>query len=270
MGGSSSPATIEANPAYMAGMMGQMNLSQGLVNAALMAKPEIRHANIDEMQSIASREALINALKSAEMERTLTPDVAETRAELSRQVAGDLKGRPDKELSNFWLRSGLADLTTTGANTDSGFARSALADRTRSDYFTNRLMNQNKAASFLSANPQPIAGVDPGNLATQSQQARADNMRAREGYANQLLAALSNHTNNASNAMQQQQQYQATIDAANASAGNQMMAANASNRSNLWGALLGAAGTLGGAYLGGPVGAAAGGSAGFQLGRSLN
>jgi len=270
MGGSStpSPTYAQANPAYMSGLLGQMTLSNSLMNAAVAARPEVRGAGIDEMQTIAAREAFINAVKSAEMEKALTPEIAATRKELTTQTLQDLKEGPSKELSNLWLRNGIRDAIATGAKLDSGFARSAMADRTKSDYFTNRLLNQNKAASFLQANPQPLAGVNPGDLATASQQARADNMKARENYTAQVLAALSSNTQNASNAFQQAAQYNAAIDSANLSAYNQMKASK-SGSGSLWGPILGAVGLVGGSVIGGPVGGAAGGAVGYGLGSMI-
>jgi hypothetical protein len=250
MGGSTpTPQTVQPSQSYYDGLVGSVGLGQSLVNSAVALKPEVRTADIPGMQTTAYRESLINALKSAEAEKALTPDIAATRAELSRQINEDLTQGPSTELSNLWLKLGLADAVATGANTGSGFARSALADKTRSDYFTNRLLTQDRAKTHLADNPQPVVGLDPGALAQAQSQVKSDNISARENYGAQGLSFMGSQAANILGAMQQGNQYKASIDSSNADATNAMRTASANNQNALWGALIGSAGKIGGAFI---------------------
>lgn len=171
-------------------------MGKELVKSALNARPELRKADLPHLQELAKREAEVNELESNLLESRVNPDVARARAELSHQVAGELEGGPSQELSNLWLKQGLADIIATGAKSNSGFARSALADRTRSDYTVDRDRIQNKAAALLAANPRPTAGIDPGALAQLDIATRGQNADSRDAWRQQVLEALGNQANN--------------------------------------------------------------------------
>lgn len=252
MGGSASAQATYAQPIgedYAKGMGNALALGNGVVNYAVANSPELRKAEIDRLQTMAPREALINALKSSELESTLTPDVARVRKGLSKQMADDLEGGPSNQLSNIWLKQGLSDAVATGARTDSGFARSALADSTRRDYLQDRRTLQDRSASFLSANPMPVAGLDPGSIASIMTQTNSDNANARDAYKSQVLGALGNQASNVSNAFQQAMQMEAQRRAYNAQAANSMTAANMQAKSSNTASWMG----LGGAGIGAAV-----------------
>jgi hypothetical protein len=135
----------------------------------------------------------------------------------------------------------------TGARTESGFARSALADRSRRDYFANRQGLQDRVAAYLQANPMPVAGIDPGSLAGIVSQVSADNINLRNAYQQQVLGYLGAQAQNASNAFQQQSQMEMARRSQNAAAANAASAAAASNQASLMGAGIGAGGQLAGA-----------------------
>jgi len=250
------PVLASPIPGYDIGMMGALNMGRGVVDAAVQATPELRTADIDNLQKMANREALINALKSAEMEKFLTPEVARSRELYDKQMLEDFEGGPSQELSNLWLKQGMADVVATGADLGSGFGRAALADKTRRDYFTNRMMMQDRAANYLAGNPMPIAGLDVGGLAGMSQQAKNENVSARDAYQAQVLGFLGGQAGNVTNAFQQWSQMEAARRAQNAQAINQANAINAQNaaaasgnNSALMGAGMGAAGAIGGAAI---------------------
>ena len=234
---------------YDQGVFGGLNLSSGVTNAAIMSAPELRTADISGLQKMAQNESLINALNSAKMERDLTPDIANARGELSKQVSSDLVGGPSTQLSNQWLKQGLMDQIGTGTDTGGGFARSALADSTRQDYYANRDLQQNKAAALLQANPQPTAGLDVGSLAGIVTQTKADNANALDNYKSQVLGFLGNQSSNVMNAFQQAMQMEAARRGMNASAANSMSASNAAQRGQIAGSIIGAVGNIGGGLM---------------------
>lgn len=249
MGGS--PSVTYAAPIkwYDEGMQGTLGLGRDIVGYATQIQPEERTPDIDELQRLAEREAAINAYRSRALEREMSPETAAAREELARQVSSDLSGGPSRELSNLWLRQGLQDIVATGARADSGFARSALADKTRRDYIANRQNLQERAAAYLAANPQPIAGLDVGSLAGAQQQAKAENIAAREQYRQQVLGFLGAQAGNVTNAFNQAAQMEAARRGQNAAAYNAASAAGAAQSGALTGAGIGAAGAIGGAAL---------------------
>jgi hypothetical protein len=242
MGGASTAAPIQG---YNNNMMAGLNLSNGVTNATIAASPVLQNMDINGLQTMAGNEALNNALNSAAMERQLTPDIASTRGELSKQVNADLTGGPSVQLSNEWLKQGLGDTIATGANTDGSFARSALADTTRQDYYQQRDANQAKAAQLLQANPMPTAGLDVGSLATYRTGVNAGNAQALNNYTSNVLSALGNESSNVMNGFQQAMQMEAARRSGNAAAGN----ANSGAMLGLAGAGIGAAGAIGGGLL---------------------
>lgn len=217
---------MEEIPGYRAGMMGTIELGRGLTESVASVPPEMARADIPYLQETARREALINALSSQALERQLTPETARMREGLRQQLEQDFAGGPSQELSNLWLRQGLSDVIGTGTRTESGFARSALADRSRRDYFANRQALQDRVAAYLAANPSPVAGIDPGSLAGIVSQAAADNLNLRNAYRQQVLGALGSQAANVSGAFNQAMQMEAARSAANLSAYNQAMAQN--------------------------------------------
>ena len=265
MGGGGTPSVQTVQPRYAqpiegydAGLRGQISLGRGLTEAAVGATPETMRADIPYLQETARREAIINAMNAAALEREMTPETARMRTGLARQLEEDFAGGPSRELSNLWLRQGLSDVVGTGARTESGFARSALADRSRRDYYANRQALQDRVAAYLAANPMPVAGIDPGSLAGIISQVSADNINLRNAYQQQVLGYLGAQAQNASNAFQQQTQMEAArrasdvaaynqAQAQNAAAANAASAAAASNRASLMGAGIGAGGAIAGA-----------------------
>jgi hypothetical protein len=248
-GGSPSVKTDQGNPNYTPTMIAGLGLGSGITDMAIKMRPELREARTDALQKTAAREAEINALKSRALEERMDPRLAEVRKGLSRQTAEDLEGGPSKELSNMWLKQGLADIVTTGANLRSGFARSALADRTREDYYANRAAAQDRAARLLAANPMQLAGLDPGAIAAYETQMAAENANARDAYRNQNLGLMANQAQNVMGAFQQYAQMDAQRRAQNLQAQNAAAAQGSSNNTALMGAGIGAVGALGGAAI---------------------
>ena len=248
-GGTPSVKTDQGNPMYTQGMISGLGLSSGLTDIGIKMGPELREQRTDALQRTAAREAEINALKSRALEERMDPRLAEVRRALSRQTAEDLEGGPSKELSNMWLKQGLADVISTGANLRSGFARSALADRTREDYYANRAAAQDRAARLLAANPMQLAGLDPGAIASYEAQMAAENANARDAYKAQNLGLMGNHAQNVMGAYQQWGQMDAQRRGQNLQAQNAAAAQGSGNRTALMGAGIGAAGAVAGAAI---------------------
>ena len=254
--GPSDPGNPLLTPAMIAGL----GLGKGITDISIQMTPEMRAQQIDALQRTAAREAEINAYKSRALEAQMDPRLAEVRKGLSRQTAEDLEGGPSKELSNMWLKQGLSDIVSTGANLRSGFARSALADRTREDYYLARAAAQDRAARLLAANPMQLAGLDPGAIASYQTQLAAENANARDAYQTRNLGLMSNQAQNVMGGLQQfaqmdaqrrsnNAQIEASRRSQNLQAQNAASSAGAGNKTALMGAGIGAAGALAGAAI---------------------
>lgn len=248
-GGTPSVKTDPGNPLLAPTMIAGLGLGKGITDISIQMTPEMRAQQIDALQRTAAREAEINAYKSRALEAQMDPRLAEVRKGLSRQTAEDLEGGPSKELSNMWLKQGLSDIVSTGANLRSGFARSALADRTREDYYLARAAAQDRAARLLAANPMQLAGLDPGAIASYQTQMAAENANARDAYQTRNLGLMSNQAENAMGGLQQFAQMDAQRRSQNIQAQNAASAAGAGNKTALMGAGIGAAGAVAGAAI---------------------
>jgi hypothetical protein len=230
-------------------MISGLGLGTGILESSIKMSPEMRAQKVDALQKSAARESEINALKSRGLEERMDPRLAEIRKGLTRQTAEDLEGGPSKELSNMWLKQGLADVISTGANLRSGFARSALADKTREDYYMNRALAQDRAARHLAANPMAMVGLDPGAIASYETQMAAENANARDAYKTRNLGLMSNNAENIMGGFQQFAQMDAQRRSQNLQAKNAAAAAGEGNKTALMGAGIGAAGALAGAAI---------------------
>lgn len=248
--GGSSPAVARANPGYERNLFRAMRLSSGNTNALINSPPEMRSVDIRALQNMARDEALINAINSRNVEGRVAPDVLKIRDELPRQISADLEGGPSQRLSNQWLKQGITDAIATGAATDSGFARSAVADSTRQSYFADRDRQQAKAAALLGDNPAPVAGLDPGALATAVQTARTANADSRDAWKMAIANSRSGDAANWVGALQQGGQMSAARATDLASATNAARAGNQAFWGNMIGSGMQAAGSIGGAYAG--------------------
>ncbi|MCK9587979.1 MAG: hypothetical protein WC069_06455 [Candidatus Shapirobacteria bacterium] len=257
MGGSfSQPAIASPSSSYTSNMLGALRLSSGTTSQLANTAPTLRSVDVRALQNMTRGESLLNALASQDVESKVSPDTLAVRNLLPAQVREDLEGGPSQALSNQWLKMGLNDVIATGAMTDSGFARSALADSTRRDYYDTRTAQQAKAAALLSANPAPVAGLDPGMLATTVQSTKNANADATDAWRNAVLASGQVDNNNLINAMQQSAQRWGQYENDLASATN---AARASKGSFWGGALSGAAAGASAGSMAGPYGTAIGG-----------
>tara|TARA_R110000868_G_scaffold73521_3_gene213182 strand:- start:23274 stop:24098 length:825 start_codon:yes stop_codon:yes gene_type:complete len=187
-----------ANLLGTSGTMADRNLSR-----ATNTLPELRTADIPGLQEMFARETELNALKSKQLDEQLNPAVAAAR-ELSKQrILADASEGPSTELSNIWTKLALGDTIATGANSDSGFARSALADATRRDYIQNRDLRTDRLLALSAANPVLQAGIDPSALASLTTGAKEQNMQNREAYSANNRAGTAQRAADLNNQFQQ-------------------------------------------------------------------
>lgn len=131
---------------------------------ALVSSLKYQPIDINQLATDAANQAATNAAASLALERSLQPAVAGTRANLASTVQSQLalggKLSPD-----------IANQVAEAARTQGGLSGAPAGPITAASIGTtaNALQQQRigNATSLLAANPLPVAGLDPGSLASE-------------------------------------------------------------------------------------------------------
>lgn len=121
--------------------------------------------DLASLQKQAQDTAVQNATNSLALERSLQPGVANARTDLQDQVSADLAagGNLPADVANQVTRSSITGADSAGLLGGGGPITAASLGLTALQL---RNANQAKAANLLSANPLPVAGLDPGQIAS--------------------------------------------------------------------------------------------------------
>lgn len=122
--------------------------------------------DIEKLKADATQQAIQNATQSLALERSLQPDVADVRQELSRQVSADLKlgGNLSPDVTNRVTTAG----RVIGARSGIGSGSTTPLTASLLGLSSVDLLNQRRAAAgnLLQANDLPNAGLGPGEIAS--------------------------------------------------------------------------------------------------------
>lgn len=157
----------------------------------------------------ATEQAAQNATQSLALEAQLSPGVSATRTGLQDTVANQLSqgGNLPPDVANLVSRE------TAGTSGSAGVLGSQTPLTAASLGLTSlglMQQRQNNAGALLAANPVPTAGLDPGALASAS--------IANTNAANNFALAKTGAQGNIANSQITANQYQNSVNAANASA----------------------------------------------------
>ena len=121
--------------------------------------------DLDELQKNAIATARENAVNSMALERELTPDIANTRSTLSKQVSDELSmgGQLGEDVTNQVARNAMSKANTAGLYGGGGPITAAMLGLTSMDVAQQRKQN---AAALLAANPMQQVGLSPETLAS--------------------------------------------------------------------------------------------------------
>lgn len=121
--------------------------------------------DLDELQKNAIATARENAVNSMALERELTPDIANTRATLSKQVSDELAmgGQLGADVTNQVARNAASKANTAGLYGGGGPITAAMLGLTSMDVAQQRKRN---AAALLATNPMQQVGLSPETLAS--------------------------------------------------------------------------------------------------------
>lgn len=121
--------------------------------------------DLDELQKSAIATARENAVNSMQLERELTPDIANTRETLSKQISSELAmgGQLSEDVINQVSRNAASKANTAGLYGGGGPITAAMLGLTSMDVAQQRKQN---AAALLAANPAPKVGLSPETLAS--------------------------------------------------------------------------------------------------------
>jgi len=211
------------------------------------------------MQTQAAQIAAINAFKNKELEKQINPEVAAVREQLPKMIAEDLKpGSWQKQMDDWAKRTGLIQMLGSGLQ-DSTVGKSALFDRATLEGMQFRRGQEQAAAQLLSANQQPVAGLDPQSVLNMQNAANANALQQRTAFKDAMLKyaggeqqsttdwvnQMMGSTNQAVESHRKDwQNYQNSMLKAEQESANRMNA--------LYGAAIGAAGSAAGGYLSRP------------------
>jgi len=126
---------------------------------------EYQPIDIAALTQSAHDQAVKNATDSLSLEASLQPDVSRTRSMLSKSVSDELSrgGTLPPDVINQVTN---AARVTSGGSGTLGSAMPLTAQRIGVSALSLLNQRQNNAANLLSANPLPVAGLDPGTLAS--------------------------------------------------------------------------------------------------------
>jgi len=160
-----------------------LNLYNDSVSHGVTSPPEQQKANLPFLRRTANATDTLNELQSQQFDKTYNPQGYAARQAYGQRVLQDADEGPSKDLSNLWTKIGLENSIATGANTGSGFARSALADSTRRDYIADRDRRTAALGALADANPMKRTGLDTGAALARVQQTWDTNRTNRDTYA---------------------------------------------------------------------------------------
>lgn len=162
-------AAVGAIGAVVAGGVASSAISSSSASKAKKtvskALENYERVDLDELQKNAIATARENAVNSMALERELTPDIANTRATLSKQVSDELSmgGQLGEDVTNQVARNAMSKANTAGLYGGGGPITAAMLGLTSMDVAQQRKKN---AAALLATNPMQQVGLSPETLAS--------------------------------------------------------------------------------------------------------
>lgn len=120
--------------------------------------------DINKVKQEAADAAVQNATQSLALERSLQPDVADTRANLSKSISDQLKlgGRVPADIANQVAQAARVSGGASGGFGGTPGVTAGLLGTTALNLLNQR---QSNAAGLLAANPLPASGLSPSEIA---------------------------------------------------------------------------------------------------------
>ena len=146
----------------------QKKAAQSAIDTAkgISTNLEYEPIDIEKLKLDAQNQAIANATASLAIERALSPDVSMTREELARQVRADLErgGNLPTDVHNQVVQSARVIGNRSGGG--SGVTTPLTASLIGLNSYDLREKSQADAERFMQLNDLPVAGLDPGTLAS--------------------------------------------------------------------------------------------------------
>ena len=131
----------------------------------LLANLKYEPIDIAKLQADATAAATQNATNSLALERSLQPNVAATREATSKRVSDELAlgGNLSPDVANQVAMAARTRGSSSGVGGNAAPITAALTGQSAQSLLQQRINNAN---GLLAANPLPVAGLDPGSLAS--------------------------------------------------------------------------------------------------------
>lgn len=171
LGATAGTAAVVGGVAAVGNAAYQNSQQKKMQNKALDAQRTIAEGieyepiDIEKLKADAQNQAIANATASLAIERSLQPDVGATREELARQIRTDLErgGELPTDVANRVNQAGRVIGSRSGNVGSTTPLTAALLGLSSMDIIEDR---RDAASDLLQANPLPIAGLGPGDLAS--------------------------------------------------------------------------------------------------------
>jgi len=232
-----------------------------LLRLATNIKPQMQEFSPMQTSQEAAELGMANLNRSRQNEELASPETAAMRREAPARLKAVTSQDSWKKQMEEWAKTkGLTSMAKSGIDMDSTVGRSALFDMATQAGRDFELGNLAAQQGYLSANPAPTGGIDPGALMAGKQGAELSNMETMGQWQAGLLGAaqgigasaadfgntgISDLLSLSQANRQNQQQYQQML--------YQSAAANAAGQNSLTGSYIGAGGALAGAGIGAAI-----------------
>lgn len=191
-----------AAAATVAGTVSTINTNKKIASAAqagvdrqggIAANLKYTPINIEKLKADATKQAIQNATQSLALERSLQPDVADTREGLAKSVNSELQqgGNLPLDVANQVALDARTATTRSGSQDNGAPLTAALMGQTALGLLRSR---QAAASNLLAANPLQPTGLDPGALASAEvaeNAAQNDFNLAKSGVASNIARSQS-------------------------------------------------------------------------------
>ena len=170
----------------------QMLANQGnMLNSEAQIAPQQNNPDIwggGGAEQSATAAANYNAFQSQKLENQYSPATAALRQALPKALGADLSNDYMKTLTPELM----SQLFSSGANTNSTVGQSAYLDSASAASQALRKQAESASQSYLAQNQAPVAGLDPGAVASAKMQANAQNTAQNNALVQNVAAGANN------------------------------------------------------------------------------
>lgn len=167
---------------------GAMDLQRANIAMAAQMPPEQMQYDPSQVSQQAYELGLGNLQRSRAGEALTSPAAAQMREGIAEQIQQATSSDALRDYMDRFARTrGISTIAGSGISPDSTIGRSAIFDATTEAGRKRLLEDIGLRQQFLSANPAPMGGIDPGAAVSAQQGVNAANLAQRNAFRGQNL-----------------------------------------------------------------------------------